>query len=183
MISLSGLAIALQVWIRTKPRPACPWLWLLLPSLASIVFWFWASPDLRFAQFAIWTTAGILGTWGVVSVVSEARDERTWVPVTALFVLMTWCLISFGWKAQYQSLTSARGLSRLPKVNVVSRSTLSGLAVNVPVQGNRCWDAPLPCTPYFDEMLRLRKEDSIRWGFASEARADELEKIMMGPPR
>ncbi len=183
VISLGGLAIALGVWIRRKPRPACPWLWLLLPSVASIVFWSWASPDLRFAQFAIWTTAGILGTWGIVSVVSEARDERAWVPLTALSVLMAWCLISFGWKAPYQSLASVGELSRLPRADVVIRHTISGLAVNVPVQGNQCWDASLPCTPYFDETLRQRKEDSMCWGFASEARADELEKIMMGSPR
>jgi hypothetical protein len=183
VISLSGLAIALGAWIRRKSRPPCPWLWLLLPSVASIFFWFWASPDLRFAQFAIWTTAGTLGAWGIVSAVSEDRDGRAWVPLTALFVLMAWCLISFGWKAPYQSLVSARELSRLPRADVVIRHTTSGLAVNVPVEGNQCWDAPLPCTPYFDETLRLRKGDSMRWGFTSEARADELEKIMMGPPR
>jgi hypothetical protein len=183
VISLDGLAIALGVAIRRKPRPNCPWLWLLLPSLASMVLWFWASPDLRFAQFAIWTTAGILGTWGIASVVSEDRDRRAWTPLAALSILMAWCLISFGWKTPYQSLVSAKELSRLPKANMVSRRTLSGLAVNVPVQGNQCWDAPLPCTPYFDETLRLRNGDSMRWGFASEARAEDLEKLMMGPPR
>ncbi len=183
LISLGGLAIALGVWIQRKSRPTCPWLWLLLPSLASIIFWFWASPDLRFAQFAIWTTAGTLGTWGIVSVVSEARDSRVWVLLAALSLLIAWCLVSSGWEAPYRSLVSAKELSHLPKATVVIRRTISGLPVNVPVQGNQCWDAPLPCTPYFDETLRLRNGDSMRWGFASEARAENLEKLVMGPPR
>jgi len=33
----------------------------------------------------------------------------------------------------------------------------------------------LPCTPYFDESLRLRNPSSLRWGFTSEARAAELQ--------
>jgi hypothetical protein len=33
----------------------------------------------------------------------------------------------------------------------------------------------LPCTPYFDDSLRLRDESSLRWGFTSEGRAAEIQ--------
>jgi len=33
----------------------------------------------------------------------------------------------------------------------------------------------LPCTPYFDESLRLRNASSLRWGFTSEGRAAVLQ--------
>src|SRR6267378_344967 len=68
-IGLVGLASALASRLRgeAKTHPAHPWLSLLFPGLAGILFWFAASPDPRFAQFAIWTTAATLGAWGIVS--------------------------------------------------------------------------------------------------------------------
>lgn len=180
-ISLGGLAVALGTCIRRNSRFGCPWLWLLLPSLGSIVFWFYASPDLRFAQFAIWTTAGTLGSWGIVSVASESGDKRVMVALGVLSVLLAWCLISYGWRAPYQSLVSVKELSRLPRANTTVRRTSSGLDVNVPIHGNQCWDAPLPCTPYFDETLHFRKGDFIRWGFASETKVEDLRKLMFAP--
>lgn len=36
---------------------------------------------------------------------------------------------------------------RLPEVAVEPRGTLAGMPINVPRQGNQCWDAPRLCTP------------------------------------
>lgn len=182
-ISLGGLGVALGLRIRGKFRAACPWLGLLLPSLAGAVFWFLASPDMRFGQFAIWTTAGTLGSWGIVAATSERRGGHTGAATAMLVGLLAWCLISFGWKEPYQALLAVKELSPLPKADVAVRQTLSGLSVYVPVQGNLCWNAPLPCTPYFDETLRPRKGPSMRWGFASEGRADQLQRFWSSAPR
>ena len=175
-ISLAGLAVALTLRFRGKPRPACPWLTLLIPSVAGIIFWFAASPDLRFAQFAIWTTAATLGAWGIASLDLHLRRSLTRPVLAMLLLSIVWCLISFGWKEPIQALRGVQQPPPLPKVDLVVRHTLSGLAVYVPVQGSNCWDAPLPCTAYFDESLRLRNESSLRWGFTSEGRAAELQK-------
>jgi hypothetical protein len=182
-ISLSGLAVALGFRIRGKFREACPWIWLLLPSLAGVVFWFLAGPDMRYGQFAIWTTAGTLGSWGIVSATSGHRSRHTGAAMAMLVALLAWCLISFGWKEPYQALLAVKELSPLPKADVGVRRTVSGLGVYVPVQGNLCWDAPLPCTPYFDETLRLRKGPAMRWGFASEQRADNSQRDWSSPIR
>jgi hypothetical protein len=175
-ISLVGLAVALGFRIRGRFREACPWLWLLLPSLAGVGFWFLASPDMRFGQFAIWTTAGTLGSWGIVAATSGDRRRYTGAAMAMLLGLLAWCLISFGWKEPYRALFAVKELATLPKADVTLRHTASGLGVYVPVQGSLCWDAPLPCTPYFDETLRLRKGTSMRWGFASEQRAENLQR-------
>jgi hypothetical protein len=177
-ISLTGLAAALAFRIRSKPRPVCPWLWLLLPSLAGTVFWFWAAPDLRYSQFAIWTTTGTLGSWGIVSVTSGRRAAHARAAFALLLLSLVWCLVGFGWREPYRSLLAVKELPPLPKTDLIVRHTLSGLAVYVPVQGNQCWDAPLPCTPYFDETLRLRNGPSMRSGFASELRAEDLQKFL-----
>jgi len=168
-ISLGGLAVALGFRIRGKFLAACPWLWLLLPSLAGVGFWFLASPDMRFGQFAIWTTAATLGSWGIVSATSGDHGRHAGAATAVLLGLLVWCLITFGWKEPYRQLFAVKKLPGLPQAVVTVRQTISGLVVYVPAQGNLCWDAPLPCTPYFDETLRLRKGPSMRWGFRSGA--------------
>jgi len=176
-ISLAGLAIALTLRFRGKPRPACPWLSLLIPSLAGILFWFAASPDLRFSQFAIWTAAATLGTWGIVSLDLQRSRSQTCLVLATLLMSLVWCLISFGWMEPIQALRGVQQPPPLPKVNLVVRHTLSGLDVYVPAQGSNCWDSPLPCTAYFDESLRLRNDSSLRWGFTFEGRAAELQRF------
>src|SRR5713226_4204034 len=174
-ISLASLAIALTLRFRGKPYPSCPWLSLLFPSLAGIIFWFAASPDLRFAQFAIWTAAATLGTWGIVSLNLQHPPSRTRFALAAPLLSLIWCMVSFGWREPIHALHGVQEPPPLPKPALIVRRTLSGLAVYVPAQGNQCWDAPLPCTPYFDESLRLRNDSSLRWGFTSEGRAAELQ--------
>jgi hypothetical protein len=100
-----------------------------------------------------------------------------------LLGLLVWCLISFGWKEPYRALGSVKELQPLPKGNVAVRQTASGLGVYVPAQGNLCWDAPLPCTHYFDETLRLRKGPSLRWGFTSEQQGENLQRYWSSPTR
>jgi len=169
---------------RAKARVhASPWLWLLAPSLAGLIFWFWASPSLRFAQFAIWTMAATLGTWGIVSLRFEPQQVRAGAVLAGLLALLLWCLAGFGWKEPYQALLAVRNLPGLPRASFMERRTLSGLAVNVPVDDDRCWDAPLPCTPYFDETLRLRDGRDMRRGFAVEERPEYWRRHLLDPIR
>jgi hypothetical protein len=170
-ISLAGLAAALTARFRGKPRSASPWLSLLFPSILGIIFWFAASPDLRFAQFAIWTTAATLGAWGIMSLDFQLRRPQSNLVLAALALSLIWCLISFGWKEPLLALRGVQQPPPLPKPILILQRTLSGLAVYVPAQGYQCWDAPLPCTPHFDPSLRLRNASSLRWGFTSEGRA------------
>lgn len=176
-IAFAGLAIARILRFRGKSRPSCPWLVLLIPSLAGILFWFAASPDLRFAQFAIWTAAATLGTWGIVAMDTPRRRWHAPVVLAALLLCLTWCLISLGWREPIEALRGVRQPVPLPKVDLIVRRTLSGLEVYVPAEGNQCWDSPLPCTPYFDETLRLQNGPSMRWGFTAEGRAAEFRKF------
>jgi hypothetical protein len=174
-ISFVGLVGALTPRFRGKPHPACPWLSLLFPSIVGIIFWFAASPDLRFAQFAIWTTAATLGTWGIVSLDLHLHRSHTNLVIASFVLSSIWCLLSLGWKEPLFALRGVQQPPPLPKPALTLRHTLSGLAVYVPTQSDRCWDAPLPCTPYFDESLRLRNASSLRWGFTSEGRAAEFQ--------
>jgi hypothetical protein len=178
LISLASLGLLAGLWFRKRTCPVHSSLWLLAPSLAGIVFWFIAAPALRFVQFTIWTLAGTVGTWAIVSLTSgHSRVALDRIFLAGLSVLLLWCLISFGWKPAYERLLASQPLAPLPQPSVVARQTLSGLTVYVPAEGNQCWDAPLPCTPYFDETLRLRNSSSMRFGFTSKSRGEQLPKF------
>jgi hypothetical protein len=61
------------------------------------------------------------------------------------------------------------GFHPMPRSEVVTFVTDSGLELYVPKERGRCWDAPLPCTPYPKPDLRLRREGDLRSGFVKSA--------------
>ena len=60
---------------------------------------------------------------------------------------------------------SKSGWHVVNEVPLEKRMTSSGLLVYTPKFGDQCWDAPLPCTPYFKESLRLRRPGDMASGF------------------
>jgi hypothetical protein len=167
LLSLGGIAAALVARARSVRGEKSRWLWLLLPSVAGLIFWFIESPDTRFGAAAIWTTGATLGTLGIVSAPEISRLLRPRIFVAGILLAAAWCLFSFDWQESYRPFASVHGFVRLPEARVVPRQTLSGLVVYVPA-GNQCWDAPLPCTPYFDPTLQLRRPGRLRDGFRAE---------------
>ncbi|MGH9418878.1 MAG: hypothetical protein ACRD3J_02800, partial [Thermoanaerobaculia bacterium] len=63
---------------------------------------------------------------------------------------------------------STTGWSAVPSSPVITRETASGLTVYVPVSGEQCWNAPLPCTPYFSANLALRVKGDMSSGFVNQ---------------
>jgi hypothetical protein len=141
--------------------------WILAASIPGIIFWFVEIPDPRFGEGPIWATAAVLGAMGIVAVTKSGRVHRATV-LASLFALTLWCVFSFGWQRSYLPSLSVRRLEPLPVPKLVARRTLSGLIVYVPAQGDQCWGVELPCTPYFNQTLRLRVPGNMRWGFSSK---------------
>jgi hypothetical protein len=168
LLSIAGAAALLGCRLRGVGLRRSRSLWLLLPALGGVVFWIVEAPDPRFGQAAIWTLAATLGSLGIASSVARLKWLRPRLVSAGLLLAMLWCLFSFGWRQSYRPLESVRALVPLPEVRVVARRTASGLIVYVPAEGNQCWDALLPCTPYFDNTLRLRSPGNLGGGFVSE---------------
>jgi hypothetical protein len=173
LIAMAGGLACIFALVRRKRTGAWQGLWLLIPSLAGCLFWFLQAPDPRFGEAAIWTTAGTLGTLGVVYLFQDKELKWRRIALLGLAAITAWCLYPRTlWRLSARPLLGVHGFLRLPVVKVVSRQTLSGLVVYVPAEGDKCWDAPLPCTPYLNKTLRLRRAESMRWGFASEGLPD-----------
>lgn len=63
---------------------------------------------------------------------------------------------------------SVSGFHDIPESPIVQKNTLSGLVINTPITNGMSWDSGLPCTPFFNEKLRLRIPGRIDSGFLSE---------------
>ncbi|MGC1829095.1 MAG: hypothetical protein WA405_09410 [Candidatus Acidiferrales bacterium] len=168
LLSIAGAAALLVCGLKPAHMRRNRALWLLLPSLGGIAFWLAEAPDPRFGQAAIWTLAATLGSLGIVASGARLKWLRPRLVAAGLLLAMLWCLFSYGWQQSYRPLESVREMVPLSDVRVVARQTASGLIVYIPAEGNQCWDAPVPCTPYFDDTLRLRSPGNLGGGFVSE---------------
>ena len=50
---------------------------------------------------------------------------------------------------------STNGYMPIPVVTLIEKTTLSGLKVLSPAEGDQCWDSKIPCTPYFNDRLKF----------------------------
>ncbi len=140
---------------------ACRTGWaILLPIVGGIVFWFFTAPAIRFGAFLFWLlAAAIVGMCFYQLTAAAGRRTMTAVLIGAL-VFSTW-----GMKKGFRGGGSDWGFGPTPEVAMKPFQTRSGLVLWVPTEGDRCWDGPLPCTPYPNENLRLRTDGDLSSGF------------------
>jgi hypothetical protein len=164
-IALSGSALLLMNSVQKHSPQLRQCLWLLVPSVGALTFWFLSAPDPRFGQAAIWGTAATLGSCGFFSVV-EKSGVRLKLLVATTLCLGLWCLNPRSlWRSSYRQVFKIREFSPFPHCETKTLRTRSGLEVRLPATGDQCWDAPLPCTPYFNNELELRRQGNLQSGF------------------
>jgi len=142
---------------------AGPARWLLVPifpGVAGLVFWFVTAPDPRFLgapplAAAAWCCA--VGWWRWRAVI----DGR-WPALGA--GLVTCLLMAPKHDDAPGSKFDAFGWGKPPKVRLISKTTDSGVAIQLPESGQLVWDGKLPSTPYFEPRLELRGA-KLRHGF------------------
>jgi hypothetical protein len=155
--------------MRGENRSAVPqWFWVLVPSLGGLIFWFLEAPAMRFGEPVMWTAGATLGAFAALHFLNRPVRIRT--ALAGLLLLTVWAAHPrLVWSSYFRPSAGVRTFLRLPVAKLTSHETISGLRVNVPVETNQCWDAPLPCSPYFYKTLRLREPGKVERGFASEA--------------
>lgn len=168
LFAACGLAVAVGVTslLRRAERPRLPEWSLGLPVAAGLAFWFFTAPATRFAEAMLFLLPIFLAT---LLLCSEQRMVRGWrlaLAAAALFAAINWQLGSYFLKAGSGYFhADAAGWQTAKKEELRQKTTTSGLKLYLPKGSNRSWDAPLPCTPYFDPNLRLRDPQDMAAGF------------------
>ncbi len=168
IISIAGALVTWAFGRNRLDRRQVVGAWLLAASIPGMIFWFLEAPDPRFGEAPIWATAAVLGALGTITALKRFTWVRPRLAVTGFAAVTLWCLFSFGWQMSYRPSLSVHALEPLPAPALAARRTISGLRVYVPTEGEQCWNAPLPCTPYFVPSLRLRSPGNVRWGFSAQ---------------
>ena len=152
---------------KNKSSAGVAGLWLLLPAFAGLVFWFLEAPAVRFGEPLLWTAAATLGALAAQRWLDTQVKIR--VGLAGLVVLIVWASHPrLLWASYFRASAGERTLSRLPEPKLVMHRTASGFELSVPVETDQCWDAPLPCSPYFHETLRLRRPGDFSSGFTAQ---------------
>jgi hypothetical protein len=131
-------------------------------GLFSLIFWLLSAPDPRFLGAVLWIVL-----LGVVGFVLDAVLLEEQIRLSKILFLLSWIAVALCFARNGLALTySTKGklAESMSKPDLIRNVTGSGLAIYTPAQGDECWDAPLPCTPYFRPQLRLRSK-SLSEGF------------------
>jgi hypothetical protein len=150
---LAADVVAVALFVRRLSTAA---LATLAVSIAGVAFWFASAPDPRFAWGFLFSVALIP--------MAYAASEALRVPRRGLALAIAGGGLAFLMGRASLAVVaippfSIGSLTRVPTIptgQVVTRQTNSGLFVHVPVSGDQCWSAPLPCTPIFDPRLSHR---------------------------
>jgi hypothetical protein len=140
---------------------------LLLPLVVGLAFWFWSAPNPRFGQFLLWIAAAtVVGETFRRSAEQLPRAHLVTGATGAIALVVIALAMSRG------SLLIRPGpdvwFHPMMADTTATYQTTSGLLLHYPVSHNRCWDAPLPCTPYPAPNLRLRVPNDLAKGFQTD---------------
>lgn len=169
---LSGILIALCLSNhKLRPTRDDHQLWLVfIPLFISVVFWFFTAPDWRFLGSVppiLLAVSGWIFLKSNSPLISKVNMKLThpilWMMPGLILLCIKLLPLSFdGWQV-------------IPQTKLESKQTRSGFWVLIPADGKtQCWDAPLPCTPYFNENLVIRnigsRTTTLQQGFSQDSK-------------
>lgn len=139
---------------------------ILIPVILTLIYWFFTAPDPRFANASFFLLALSMLLLFLITMKKRVK-KRVYIALLCLaFVIGNLQYVNYAitnrWTLKYISLS---GYQAIPETHLVQMETTSGLLVYSPENGDQCWDAPLPCTPYFDLALMLRTPGNLGSGF------------------
>lgn len=135
-----------------------------LPAIFQIIMFFTHAPDGRFASFSFWW----LGA-GFISVPLTRVFIRNkiyfwfflFIIITASISIHT--IDMLGQEKKFFINKISYDNPKVPEYSLYE--TNSGLKLNVPNNGQKCDDCPLPCTTFLRDNLRLQYDNDFKSGF------------------
>jgi hypothetical protein len=152
-------ALAVRLWNRRAGGPHVSAL-ILLPTVAGLAFCFAAAPRARYGSAGFWILAVQMM---VLALPGGPLAPARWVRlVLAAAALMLALLPLSDGKPVYRGL---KDFEPRPRPELSEMRLATGLVVHIPGATMCCWDGPLPCTPYPNQALRLRRQGDLAAGF------------------
>jgi hypothetical protein len=183
---LTGVLLSTRLLRRRRVSAAVytPAGWaLLLPTVAGIAFWFVTAPRPVFGSAMVWILAAACAGQTATAALDSARPRSVSALLLASLLVGLPVGMYLGSMAIQQLKGGRKPLTALrrelivrpgsdlwfhptPRAQLERFTTGSGLHLYVPQNDNRCFDAPLPCTPHPAWNLRLRRGEALEAGFA-----------------
>jgi hypothetical protein len=139
-------------------------LMLGLPIIGSMFFWFVSAPQVRFLgaipflllSLNIWICSDLI----LFKYNLDKKIKIKYYYLFKVFLIFSTCLMSM--KLIGLRSISLEGWTPLPSVGIKTKITRTGIIINIPSEGNQCWNAILPCSPQVVDEL-----DVMQWPKAS----------------
>ncbi|CAK8713603.1 MAG: hypothetical protein CDV28_102219 [Candidatus Electronema aureum] len=140
---------------------------IIIPPAIGLLFWFFTAPDPRFAQ-GLFFLLPISSALFMLYLTRELLKRTTYIiTICILFLFCSFNLIRF----MVNNMSTFRQISmigwqNIKNVEIERKITKHGVVIFKPLHGDQCWDSPIPCTPYFNEELRMRNHKVVSSGFS-----------------
>ena len=170
-LAVAVVSLAVAAFARRRHAGGSEVLLALAPAGVSLVYWFATAPEPRLAGSAAWVLGLGAASAAGASLVPVGASRTGRVPALIALGLGGALLLVMLWRRGLLPVAAGPdgGFHPAPTPVVETVRTKSGVEVIVPVGAEACWNAPIPCTPYLDPALRLRRGAELRWGFATAA--------------
>jgi len=148
----------------TRDRNRIKEMVLIFPYVIGIVFWFITAPSIRFANGYLWGITLLLLSMGIFHLIHNKSSQTRKLGYTFINLLLSMLfLASFIRRANYL-LLKPFGINWIfppsaPSIETYYQ-TIDDVDVRYPVSSDLlCWEAPLPCTPELNDMLRIKTDN------------------------
>jgi hypothetical protein len=134
---------------------------LYIPLISSVLFWFFTAPDWRFLG-AIPTLLIALAGFVIIRCCTSVGSRLSFYKFPSYLApsLVGAVILLTIESVDFKNLTLS-GWRPVPVVETDQKLTASGASIFMPRTGDGCWNAPLPCTPYLNSRLVLKREDHL----------------------
>jgi hypothetical protein len=158
MLAIVLYLITIPRIIRQSPQWHYSYLAILAPSFLSSIVWFFSAPDPRFSGACFW----IFGAGFAALAIDNISLKSSTTTRTLAYLL---CLSFFIYLFQFYGQLFIRPnqedgpFHNFPTPEYVTVSLNNLTKLNLPTKNDRCWNIPIPCTPYVRPTLHLRNDD------------------------
>jgi hypothetical protein len=179
VVALIGLTVLVRRRRHASGADSTVFPWLAVPVGIAVMAWFFVAPEGRYAIGFFWSLAALslAEAWRAGRATTPWRGGRRVAIAASVIAFATLVTVPLPHVGGDSALARAKGVIkqsfrlwdsrdwyRSPEPPPLEPyTTRSGLVVGVP--GDRCWNAPVPCTPNPSPTLEARTPGNLRDGF------------------